>query len=318
MKINLSNYDQQIIINFEQGMLERMSGETLVYKWEKSHNHKSCPLINVLPKDDLTVHNSKFAELACPKEEKTLKPKRVRIYLIFHHLANQEGRFKNLAAFLALYLKDDPRLIQINLIACQAGRAKEGKDFSFDSYAADFHRTLRHEYKINTEVIARCNVVGVNSLIGGKTTLQDGGVHEDGKPIFFLMHKRPGSKVAFSFDESGDQVMKDAYAFSWLRETLEVIQKLAKNITNKEKAEECAALFAECCDKEPQEVLKILTAASGKKDSFFDKHEFRYAFWTTKTRKELDNQIRKGNYYLNHDEYKPVTTQVRSAYYSFS
>lgn len=177
------------------------------------------------------------------------------VYVIDHGSPNSTrtaaSHYQELAELMAPHIPKDRAKgseVKISLIVCYGG---VGPNFGFRSFAGLFHRYLGQQLKIPVEVLARKQIVMVNSqtLIRGKTTttsvelpfvtslyhLLESGPN---KAIESLMrHEEPGTKISLSWDPSGNELLIDAYIkkyFSNVERVVTCIQEL--KIEDDEKA----------------------------------------------------------------------------------
>lgn len=169
-----------------------------------------------------------------------------KVYIIDHGQPNSpcisSAHYQDLAKFLAKHIKSEKvqnkqSKLKISLIACNAATGKGG----VKSFAGLFHRYLGQECKIYCQVQGRNEVVMVNERTGkeGKftTSLVDYALmtvlYTLPKIVYdaneHMVHQKPGTKLAFVWDENGDEWVVDAYIDKFFQRVTDIVSNINKN-----------------------------------------------------------------------------------------
>jgi len=290
-----SRYDKQAILNFGFD-----NAHWLQKKWAKQNRGKKCDLIDIQPEDklDKTDQFSPLTELTS----------RSRLYLYLHgdrggkFFGGEKGRdysYKEIANFLASNLNhpslknfNDNTALKISLVSCETGSGKKADDY-LSSTAANLHRALK-EHGINSEIVARTHQIKLKK--GKKETYTKETISRDFYKTeldYTFHHKQPGSKVIFSWNSSGEQVVEDAYQASWKEKVLETIEACAKNTTVASKKDFLRQLHSEMQNQTATSILAALQYIVNDKTSFVNEHS-GLSFGRTDTKIAFDALVKEG------------------------
>ncbi len=224
---NPVTYDQEVIIDF----LHRGEGEALQKTWNRRHPNHPCILL----------HGKQFlaANDICPLKTNS----KIRIYMIVHSngtrlsdTADGKGSIdvEKLSTRLANYIGDLSCVL--NLISCGAGGGPKKPLINNEkSVAATIHANLLKLAQRDIPVIARTHIVAnvinkeKNKLERTTPNLNVSWQTVTQLHLFYFLfsrHRQDRSKVIFTVDNKGHQIILNAYVATWRNRVFKILGEL--------------------------------------------------------------------------------------------
>jgi len=280
-------YDRQLIITFFPATsVYRMPESKLKEKWD-AHHTDPCVFVE---------GNDLFNNRVDPADDEKLKmwtdkPGALRIYIFAHgypgaqHLLDSERKPINWD-LLVPKLKEviGNQEVVVNMVVCSAAKEHDLDPTAAGSLAAKLHVRLVQATGRDIPVVGRRHLVlalaydhwdrVLEDLIASKLTVSLDVAYEEAKknPGPYLTRKQPGSKVMFTIDEQGKQIILDSYYYNWKFKVIQTLTVLERNTKLASKKEFLTNWKQEFETKTADEILAIMKAEIANPKTVLNAH----------------------------------------------
>lgn len=283
--------DMQYLLVFgDEYSPEYKNALSLKQKWDKQHPQQPAQIIlqeNFLDKKE-------FSKIV--GEINRYPTSNIKFYIMAHGDVGEDyvkdsygnnvtlDQVKTIAATLI-----GSHSAELNLIVCQAGRSQTDnvlEDNSMNSFASQLHLAVAESTgRQNIPVVARMQLVAVapavvaSNIVAGRKSTPDLSVSPNDTSRMgpftldkILVHRQPGSKVRFEFNDQGQQIRIDSYFHDWKDRVLKVLKRTRDHTKVKEKQAAISQWLNDFPAKTEDEIYHFLKAEINDSNSILKTH----------------------------------------------